>query len=141
MRNATSSQRYLQICSLRALRKSRGLKIFQNDEGLEFWNKVLHFTPWVLLADISAPDVWTCAACLARKKKIKEDDLMALSFLLIIAAVNQCLGTLEPQDDPSEKKAQEDRGQGSNEEEDPEDCPVSDLLTLEKAIRLGRVIP
>lgn len=63
---------------------------------------------------------------------------MALSFLLILAAVNQCLGTLEPQDDPSEKKAQEDRGQGSNEEEDPEDCPVSDLLTLEKAIRLGK---
>lgn len=47
----------------------------------------------------------------------------------------------KPKDDLLEDKAQEDKREDSDEEEDPQTCPVADSATLEKATDLDKLLP
>ena len=73
------------------------------------------------------------------EKEVQEGYLLLLSFLNIIADIQQCLRKHpKHQDNKLEEEGQGDRGEQSNEKEDSEDFPLADLDSLEKPIDLIR---
>lgn len=57
-------------------------------EAAFFWSKTLKVVVWKSSADLWNPDLWTCAAQVARCQEV-QGGIASLRFLLLLASVRQ----------------------------------------------------